>query len=150
MNCVWYLLIADWLGLGMHPISGHFISEHYEFSAQNETYSYYGPLNWLAWNVGYHNEHHDFPRISGFRLPQVRAIAPEFYDHLPQTKSWPGTLWNFIFDPTISPFSRIKRHRVADGAKAIATVGAESAEAPETVAAAKTSSPRRARSAARK
>ena len=137
--CVGYLLISDWLGLGLHPISGHFISEHYEFVKGQETYSYYGPLNYLTWNVGYHNEHHDFPRISGFRLPQVRKIAAEFYDTLPQTKSWPGTLWNFITDASVSPFSRIKRHRKADGETRVVSNLPESAEAPEElVPAAKT------------
>lgn len=98
------------------------------FAKGFETYSYYGPLNAITWNVGYHvrltrhairyrlqlfsfvqNEHHDFPSIPGSRLPLVRKIAPEFYDDLPQHNSWVKVLYDFIMDPAIGPYARIKR-----------------------------------------
>jgi len=40
---------------------------------------------------------------------QVKEIAPEFYDDLPQCKSWPGVILRYIFDDAIGPFSRVKR-----------------------------------------
>eukprot|EP01038_Epipyxis_sp_PR26KG_P006131 gene6131-8454_t len=104
-----YILLSLILGMGFHPCAGHFIAEHYVFDEGVETYSYYGALNYLCWNVGYHNEHHDFPRVPGWRLPQVKAIAPEFYDNLPQHKSWTYVLWRFLSDPSISPYSRAIR-----------------------------------------
>ena len=119
--------------------------------------------------VGYHNEHHDFPNVAWGNLPKVlppgwstirlsdmsrasstichrkvRDMAPEFYDHLPRCKSWllpyrnkcrgqcqilrmlsadrheccalqlctqrTGTLLRYIFDDSISPYSRVKRN----------------------------------------
>ena len=104
-----YLPISSLIVMGLHPIAGHYISEHYVFREGQETYSYYGPLNALAFNVGYHNEHHDFPYVPGSRLPSLRAAAPEFYDALHRHDSWTMTLWRFVTQPQLGGFSRIKR-----------------------------------------
>merc|ERR1712190_443650 len=106
-----YFLASLFFAGSIHPTAGHFIAEHYVMEGKTETYSHYGPLNMLAYIVGYHNEHHDFPNIPWSGLPKVRAIAPEYYDNLPQCKSWPGTILRFIFDDSISPFSRVKRQK---------------------------------------
>mmetsp|Transcript_15517 Transcript_15517/g.34258 ORF Transcript_15517/g.34258 Transcript_15517/m.34258 type:complete len:328 (-) Transcript_15517:289-1272(-) len=104
-----YFVVASALGHGLHPMSGHFIAEHYVYTEGQETYSYYGPLNYLAWNVGYHNEHHDFPRVPGVKLPQVKALAPEYYENLASYDSWPGVLYRFVVDPCITPYNRVVR-----------------------------------------
>lgn len=74
-----------------------------------ETYSYYGILNLFTYNVGLHNEHHDFPAIPWTRLWKLREIASEFYEPLPQHKSWTLVIWQFIWDPNVSLWSRVKR-----------------------------------------
>ena len=50
-------------GRRLHPLGARWIQEHFTFDPQQETYDYYGPLNLVALNIGYHNEHHDFPEI---------------------------------------------------------------------------------------
>ena len=68
--------------------------------------SYYGPLNFVLFNVGYHVEHHDLPYVPYSRLPDVKRFAPEYYDHLPQHTSWLKVLWDFIFDVEMGPHAR--------------------------------------------
>ena len=106
---LFYLIIGTLLGLGFHPISGHFIAEHYVFIKNYETYSYYGPLNLITFNVGYHNEHHDFPNIPCYKLPEVRKIAPEYYDNLPCHNSWIKVLYDFVMCPEMGPYARVHR-----------------------------------------
>ena len=101
-----YLLFSTFFGLGLHPLGARWIQEHYVFEPPQETYSYYGPLNTVAFNVGYHNEHHDFPSIAWNRLPRVREIAPEAYDGLVCHRSWSGLLYRFLTDPAVTLFSR--------------------------------------------
>lgn len=116
---LFYLVIGTLLGMGIHPMAGHFIAEHFVYQAGQETYSYYGPLNWLSLNVGYHNEHHDFPNIPGTRLHEVRRIAPEFYMPLPHYYSWTKVIWDFVVDPAVTPFNRVKRNVLSEADKQV-------------------------------
>jgi sphingolipid delta-4 desaturase len=120
-----YLILSSFLAGSLHPVAGHFIAEHYVFEKPNkdaanpanpankiplpETYSYYGPLNFFTYNVGLHNEHHDFPAIPWTRLPTLNRIAHEFYDELPVHKSWVYVMWQFVMDKDISLWCRVKR-----------------------------------------
>jgi len=108
-KAIFYLLGGTFLGMGFHPIAAHFVSEHYVTENKQETYSYYGILNWLTLNVGYHNEHHDFPKISGLRLPYVNLLAKDHYNQIHFYKSWLKVIYDFIFDPDIKISSRVKR-----------------------------------------
>ncbi|EPE05353.1 dihydroceramide delta -desaturase [Ophiostoma piceae UAMH 11346] len=117
-----YLLLSSFLAGSLHPLAGHFIAEHYVYDtvepdAKNpannipipETYSYYGPLNIFAYNVGYHNEHHDFPAVPWTRLHRLYETAPEFYKSLPRHESWTYVIWRFIWDDSVGLRCRVKR-----------------------------------------
>lgn len=123
-----YFIMSSFLAGSLHPCAGHFIAEHYVLNENNkpkeelkdgvnikkellpeETYSYYGSLNYLTWNVGYHNEHHDFPFIAWSKLPELRKIASEFYDPLPKVESWCGVIFWFCFNDVNTLWNRVKR-----------------------------------------
>lgn len=108
-----YLVYSSVIGGGLHPMAGHFIAEHYVFVDGQETYSYYGLLNLFTYNVGFHVEHHDFPRIPGTRLPMLHRICPEFYSHLHHHKSWLWVIWQYLTSPAMGPFARVKRRPYA-------------------------------------
>jgi len=105
-----FLGMSSVFAIGLHPCGARWIQEHYTtFPGDQETFSYYGPLNRLALNIGYHNEHHDLMRVPWHRLPQLRRMAPEMYDTLHFHTSWTRLLLRFIFDPSLSLASRITR-----------------------------------------
>ncbi|MGE0666917.1 MAG: fatty acid desaturase [Sphingomonadales bacterium] len=104
-----YLFLSTMFALGLHPVGARWFQEHYVFSPGQETYSYYGPLNRLSFNMGYHNEHHDFPSVPWRHLPAIRAAAPEVYDGLYHHTSWTRLLGTIILDRGFTPFRRIVR-----------------------------------------
>ena len=107
-NPIIYLLLCDIIAGGLHPCAYHFISEHYLLSdTKQETYSYYGSLNYLTWNVGYHNEHHDFPNVPWSRLHKIKIKMYNYYDNLIKYDSWYTIFYKFIFDNNVTMNSRI-------------------------------------------
>lgn len=105
-----YLLLSFSFSVGLHPLGARWVQEHYlTYSSEQETYSYYGIFNKVAFNVGFHNEHHDFPSIPWNKLPLIRKTAPEFYDTLYYHTSWTKLFFQFLFDREISLFNRIIR-----------------------------------------
>jgi sphingolipid delta-4 desaturase len=102
-NALLYLFFSFWFSVGgLHPLSARWLQEHFAFGPNQGTFDYYGSLNKLALNIGYHNEHHDFHEIPWNRLPELKTMAPEFYDELRCHRSWFALLVTFIFDPTYS------------------------------------------------
>ncbi|KAI0389596.1 fatty acid desaturase-domain-containing protein [Xylariaceae sp. FL0594] len=136
-----YLLLSSFLAGSLHPLAGHFIAEHYVYSTVTptqadpanglplpETYSYYGPLNFLTYNVGLHNEHHDFPAVPWTRLHRLHDMAREFYEPLPHHTSWVYVIWRFIFDESIGIRCRVKRKeggRLVGGQKSQRSQGSD-------------------------
>lgn len=126
-----YLVGSVFFSVGLHPVGARWIQRHWLVEDEQETYSYYGKMNHLAFNVGYHNEHHDFPSVPWNRLPEVRRTAPEYYEELRSHTSWTRLLLQFVFDPHLSLFSRMVRD--ARGGSAADT--ADTREAPVRAAA---------------
>jgi sphingolipid delta-4 desaturase len=108
-----YLGLSTYFGHGPHPVAAHFLHEHYLFAPGQETYSYYGPLNAVTFNVGHHVEHHDFMNIPGWRLPEYRALVSGAYADLSSHTSWTCVLAEFIARKDVGAASRrVRSHEV--------------------------------------
>jgi sphingolipid 4-desaturase/C4-monooxygenase len=104
-----FMTASSLFAVGLHPVGARWIAEHFAVVPTQETYSYYGRGNAVILNVGYHNEHHDFPSIPWQRLPQLRAAAPEFYESLWYHMSYSRLIWDFIWNPAFTLETRMAR-----------------------------------------
>ena len=124
VSCIWYfsgpkaivyLTLSFFFSVGLHPLGARWIQEHYVVHENQETYSYYGPLNKIAMNVGYHNEHHDFPSVPWNKLPLIKKGAANYYDSLVSHSSWTKLFFRFLFDREISLYSALRREEPRQG-----------------------------------
>lgn len=94
-----FLAVSGLLAFGPHPLGARRLSEHFTMRADQPSVSYYGPLNAMSFDVGYHVEHHDFPAIPWPRLRVLRNVASEEYDSLFAFQSWTRLLLAHWFNP---------------------------------------------------
>jgi sphingolipid delta-4 desaturase len=91
-------LVSALAAFGPHPLGARRLSEHITGRRGQPTNSYYGILNRVAIDVGYHVEHHDFPNIPWRRLRALHRLAREYYDPLHHVRSWTGLMVSYVFD----------------------------------------------------
>ncbi len=105
-----FLVCSFFFSIGLHPLGARWIQEHFLTHGEQETKSYYGILNPVNLNVGYHNEHHDFPSVPWNKLPGIRKMAGDYYDQLGYHTSYTKLLFRFLFDKNLSVHSRTARN----------------------------------------
>jgi len=102
-----YLIASSICSLSFHPANARIVQRHVppkdsttgeRTSSSTNTYSFYGWSNILLLNVGYHVEHHDFPRVPWRKLPLVKEIAKEFYTDPPHLSRGFSDLLTFVVD----------------------------------------------------
>ena len=124
-RAVVYLLLSFFFSVGLHPLGARWVQEHFLTHGDQETKSYYGSLNSVNLNVGYHNEHHDFPSVPWNKLPKIKKFAGSYYNTLGHHTSYTILLFKFLFDPKLSVYSRMARDNRGSKLK---TTTAEKAE----------------------
>ena len=103
---VGYLIASTYFSVGPHIVGAHILQEHVAFDGGNGMASYYGPINLISINLGYHLEHHDLPAVAGWRLAEVQKLAPQFYTGHARHASRALGLWRFVTNPAIGLDSR--------------------------------------------
>jgi sphingolipid 4-desaturase/C4-monooxygenase len=97
-----YVLLSGLAGFGPHVLGARRVAEHLTIRRGQPTNSYYGPLNRVSFDVGYHVEHHDFPAVPWRRLRRLRATAREHYDGLATVRSWSKLIALYFVDVRLS------------------------------------------------
>jgi sphingolipid delta-4 desaturase len=97
-----YLLVSALVAFGPHVLGARRLSEHLTIRRGQPTNSYYGLLNRVAFDVGYHVEHHDFPAIPWRRMRRLHAVAREDYEHLASIASWSALIAAYFLDSRYS------------------------------------------------
>lgn len=93
-----YLLLSVLFAFGPHPLGARRLSEHWTLRRGQPTCSYYGPANWVSFQVGHHVEHHDFPHVPWSRVRRLHALAREHYEPLASFSSWTRLLLQHLFE----------------------------------------------------
>lgn len=93
-----YLVVSSLLAFGPHTWGARRLSEHLPVVTGQPTNSYYGPLNWVSFNVGYHVEHHDFPDVAWTKVRRLRDMAQEEYAPLFSFRSWTRLIVSYVRD----------------------------------------------------
>lgn len=101
-----YLLLGNLFALGLHPFGARWIQEHFLHDPDQLTYSYYGAANYLAFNAGFHSEHHDFPRVAWVHLPRLHRMLAPRYGSLHAYRSWCSLLVRFLLDRRLTLANR--------------------------------------------
>ncbi len=108
---VLYLALSGVLAFAHHPVGARRYGEHLTLREGQPTVSYYGPLNWLSFDVGLHVEHHDLPSVPWNRLRAINRLAPELYSPLASLSSWTRLLWQLISVPGEGPARYVLERR---------------------------------------
>ena len=104
-----YMTASFFFSVGLHPLGARWVQEHFLTHGDQETKSYYGPMNTVNLNVGYHNEHHDFPSVPWNKLPKIKKFAGTYYNTLGHHTSYTILFFKFLFDRNLSVYSRMAR-----------------------------------------
>lgn len=92
-----FLGASGLMAFAHHPVGVRRYGEHLVLTPEQPTASYYGPLNWISFDVGYHVEHHDLPNVPWNRARKLHNMAKDLYDPLAHINSWTGLLWELTF-----------------------------------------------------
>jgi sphingolipid delta-4 desaturase len=93
-----FLVASSLLAFGPHVVGARRVAEHLTVRRGQPTNSYYGPLNRVSFDVGYHVEHHDFPAVPWSRMRRLREAAAARYEGLAAVRSWSALMARYFFD----------------------------------------------------